>query len=155
QPLHLLCAAMTGAGKSVLLQTVALQMAHQFKLIVVIDDGLCWMATCNKRDPSSRPILVGSTGHQTFTICDTRVLPVAPKHLASATALCHVLVGQRSDEDKDKLRASLLSEAISEVYASAYRRWRNANSQEHYELCVKAWSLVEYQKDRGLETFLD
>jgi hypothetical protein len=155
QPLHLLCAAMTGAGKSVLLQTVTLQTSHQFKLIVVIDDGLSWMATCNKLDPSSRPILVRSNGNQTFNIFDTRGLPLSPKHLASATALCHLLVGQSSDEDKDKLRASLLSEAMSEVYASAYRRWRNAHPQEHYELCIKAWALLEYQRERGLESLLD
>ena len=155
QPLHMLCAAMTGAGKSVLLQTVTLQTAHQFKLIVVIDDGLSWMATCNKLDPSSRPILVRSNGNQTFNIFDTRGLPLSPKHLASATALCHLLVGQSSDEDKDKLRASLLSEAISEVYAGAYRRWRNANPQEHYELCVRAWTLVQFQEERGLESLLD
>ena len=155
QPLQLICAAMTGAGKSVFLQTVALQTAHQFKLIVVIDDGLSWMATCNKLDPSSRPILVRSNGNQTFNIFDTRGLPLSAKHLASATALCHLLVGQSADEDKDKLRASLLSEAISEVYGSAYRRWRNANPQQHYDLCVKAWSLVQFQEERGLESFLD
>jgi hypothetical protein len=155
QPLHMLVAAMTGAGKSVLLQTIVLQTAHQFKLIVVIDDGLSWMATCRKLDSSSRPILIRSNSNQTFNIFDTRGLPLSPKHLASATALCHLLVGQSSDEDKDKLRASLLAEAIAEVYASAYRRWRNANPQAHYELCIKAWSLTKWQERRGFESLLD
>jgi hypothetical protein len=155
QPLHVLVAAMTGAGKSVLLQTVTLQTAHQFKLIVVIDDGLSWMETCNKLDPSSRPILVRSNGNQTFNIFDTRGLPLSPKHLASATALCHLLVGQSSDQDKDKLRASLLSEAISEAYAAAYRRWRNANPQEHFDMCILAQAILNFQHKSGAESYLD
>jgi hypothetical protein len=155
QSLHLLCAAMTGAGKSVFLQTVTLQSAHEFKLIVVIDDGLSWMETCNKLDPSSQPILIRSNGNQTFNIFDPRGLPLSPKHLASATALCHLLVGHSADEDKDKLRASLLSEAISEVYASAYRRWRNANPSGHYQLCIEAQRILDFQRRRQIETFLD
>jgi hypothetical protein len=155
QSLHLLCAATTGAGKSVLLQTIALQTAYQFKLIVVIDDGLSWMETCQKLDPSSRPILVRANGNQTFNLFDTRGLPLSPKHLASATALCHLLVGQSSDEDKDKLRASLLSEAIAEVYASAYRRWRNANRSGHYQLCIEAQRILDFQRRRQIESFLD
>jgi hypothetical protein len=66
QPLHMLCAASTGYGKSSLLQTMALQTAVDFKFIVVIDDGLSWMTTCRKLDPSSRPIIVRADGSLTF-----------------------------------------------------------------------------------------
>jgi hypothetical protein len=155
QSLHMFCAATTGAGKSVLLQTVALQTAHRFKFIAVIDDGLSWMATCSKLDPSCRPIIVRSNGGQTFNPFDTRKLPLASQHLASATALCHLLVGQHSDSDKDKLRAAILSDTIQEVYGVAYRRWRNAEPSAHYQLCIEAKRILELQRRQGLETFLE
>jgi type IV secretion system protein TrbE len=139
----------------VLLQTVALQSAHKFKFIAVIDDGLSWMTTCHKLDPSSRPIIVRSNGGQTFNPFDTRRLPLASQHLASATALCHLLVGQHADSDKDKLRAAILSETIMNVYGVAYRRWRKDNPSGHYQLCIEATRILEFQRQQGLETFLE
>jgi len=96
QPIHMLVAGTTGAGKSSLLQTIALQTALEFKFIVVIDDGLSWITTCHKLDPKSRPIIVRANGDQTFNIFDTRGLPLNPEHLASAAALFHLLVGKAS-----------------------------------------------------------
>ena len=72
----------TGGGKSVLLQTTTLQTALRFGFIVVIDDGLSWMTTCHKLDPTSRPIIVRSNGNQTFNIFDTRGLPLSAEHLS-------------------------------------------------------------------------
>jgi TraG P-loop domain len=155
QPLHMLVKATTGSGKSVLLQTVALQTASGFRLLVVIDDGLSWQTTCHKLDPSSRPILVRSNGNQTFNIFDTRGCPRSPKHLTSATALCHLLVGRSSDEDRDKLRASLLEDAINQVYEAAYRRWRNDNPELHYHLCIETATLLKFQEAEGIENFVD
>jgi TraG P-loop domain len=155
QPVHSLFLGSTGAGKSVLVQTTTLQSALRFKFLVVIDDGLSWITTCHKLDPASRPIIIRSGGNQTFNIFDTRGLPLSPEHLASATALCHLLVGRSSDEDKDKLRAAVLAETILEVYGVAYRRWRQANPEALYELCLEADALIQFQEDKGLETFLD
>jgi hypothetical protein len=134
QPLHMLVAATTGAGKSVLLQTLALQTAPQFKFMVVIDDGLSWMTTCRKLDPSCWPIIVRSNGDQTFNIFDTRRQPLSNQHLASATALVHLLVGQHADQDKDKLRHAVIAETIQAVYGSAFRRWRKNYPAEYYEI---------------------
>ena len=101
QPVHTLVVGSTGGGKSVLLQTTALQTALRFGFIVVIDDGLSWLTTCHKLDPTSQPIILRSNGNQTFNIFDTRGLPLSAEHLTHATALCHLLVGRSSDEDKD------------------------------------------------------
>jgi type IV secretion system protein TrbE len=155
QPLHLFCAATTGAGKSVLLQSIALQSAPRLKFMAVIDDGLSWMTTCSKLDPSCRPIVIRSNGAQTFNPFDTRGLPLASQHLASATALCHLLVGQHSDSDKDKLRAAVLSEAIMKLYASAYQAWCAANPKAHYNLCLQTQRILDFQARHGFETFLD
>jgi hypothetical protein len=145
----------TGSGKSVLLQTTTLQTALRFGFIVVIDDGLSWLTTCQKLDPTSRPIIVRANGSQTFNIFDTRGLPLSAEHLANATALCHLLVGRSSDEDKDKLRAAVLSDTINEVYGVAYRSWRNRNPELHYELCRETAILLEFQQRNGIEAFLD
>ncbi len=53
QPVHTLVVGSTGGGKSVLLQTTALQTALRFGFIAVIDDGLSWMTTCHLLDPTS------------------------------------------------------------------------------------------------------
>jgi hypothetical protein len=155
QAVHMLCAASTGYGKSSLLQTMALQTAPSFKFIVVIDDGLSWMTTCHKLDPTSRPIMVRADGSLTFNVFDTRRLPLSSQHLASATALCHLLVGTNSDEDKDKLRHAILADTIAELYAVAYRKWRNAHPGDHYDLCSKACALVKFQKRQCCDSFVD
>ena len=155
QAVHMLCAASTGYGKSSLLQAMALQTAPSFKFIVVIDDGLSWMTTCHKLDPTSRPIMVRADGSLTFNVFDTRRLPLSSQHLASATALCHLLVGTNSDEDKDKLRHAILADTIAELYAVAYRKWRNAHPADHYDLCSKACALVKFQKRQSCDSFVD
>lgn len=154
-PLHMLVIAETGGGKSVIVQTIALQSAIKLKFLVVIDDGLSWLMTCHRLDPSSRPIVVRANGNQTFNIFDTRGCPLTPKHLISATALCHLLVGRSSDEDKDRLRVSLLESAIKEVYAVAYRRWRKDHPELHYRLCMETATLLEFQAQNGIEDFLE
>jgi hypothetical protein len=121
QPAHMLVIGSTSGGKSVLTQTHVIQTALGFKFIVVIDDGLSWMTTCHKLDATSRPIIVRSNGNQTFNIFDTRRLPLSAEHLTNATALCHLLVGRSNDEDKDKLRAAVLADTISEVSTFLWR----------------------------------
>ena len=149
QPAHMLCVASTGGGKSTLLQTLGLQTAPGFRFIVVIDDGLSWLGTCRKLDPTSWPILVRSNGNQTFNIFDTRGLPLSSQHLANATALCHLLVGRSLDEDKDKLRSAVLAETISQAYGAAYRTWRKDNPELHYALCREAATLLKFQHAGG------
>ena len=155
QPAHMLVAATTGSGKSTLLQTLALQTAIGFRFVVVIDDGLSWLGTCRKLDPASRPILVRSNGNQTFNIFDTRGLPLSSQHLANATALCHLLVGRSLDEDKDKLRAAVLAETLSQAYGTAYRTWRKDNPESHYALCRETAALLRFQEEQAVEGFLD
>jgi hypothetical protein len=155
QPAHMLVIGSTSGGKSVLTQTHVIQTALGFKFIVVIDDGLSWMTTCHKLDPTSRPIIVRSNGNQTFNIFDTRQLPLSAEHLTNATALCHLLVGRSNDEDKDKLRAAVLADTISEVYEVAYRAWRNRSPEAHYNLCRETALLLKFQEANGLESFLD
>jgi TraG P-loop domain len=155
QPVHMLVIGSTGSGKSVLLQTTTLQTALRFGFIVVIDDGLSWLTTCQKLDATSRPIIVRSNGNQTFNIFDTRGLPLSAEHLANATALCHLLVGRSSDEDKDKLRAAVLSDTINEVYGVAYRTWRNRHPELHYALCRETAVLLKFQMANGIEDFVD
>jgi hypothetical protein len=148
QGLHTLVVGSTGSGKSSLQQTLVLQTALLFKFIVVIDDGLSWVSTCHKLDPTSRPIIVRSNGSQTFNLFDTKGLPRSPEHLTNATALCHLLVGRSSDEDRDKLRGACLAQSINEVYSTAYRRWRHANPAAHLELCRQTAALLRFQAAR-------
>ena len=155
QPVPILVIGSTGGGKSVLLQTTALQTALRFGFIVVIDDGLSWMTTCHMLDPTSQPIIVRSNGNQTFNIFDTRGLPLTAEHLTHATALCHLLVGRSSDEDKDKLRAAVLADTINEIYGTAYRAWRNRHPELHYELCRETAILLRFQQSKRIEGFLD
>jgi hypothetical protein len=155
QPVHMLVAAATGAGKSSLLQAIALQTAIDFGLVVVLDDGLSWITTCQKLDPSSRPIVVRANGSQTFNIFDTRGNPLSPEHLASATALVHLLVGSAADQDKDKLRSALISETIQQVYGVAYRAWRNREPRDHFEACRQAKILMRLQEATGIESFTE
>jgi hypothetical protein len=153
QPIHMLVAGTTGVGKTLLLQTIALQTALGFKFIVVIDDGLSWMTTCHRLDPRSRPIIVRANGDQTFNIFDTRRLPLTPEHLSNATALCHLLVGKASDEDRDKLRGAVLCEAISQLYGAAFLAWRKDNPQRHFCLCRELAVLLKFQEARSIDTF--
>lgn len=148
QPQPTLVAGTTGSGKSVTLQTILLQSAPIFKFIVIIDDGLSWMTTAKKLDPNCRTIVIKSNGTQTFNPLDTKGNELTNQHKASATALVHLLVGQHSDEDTDKLRHAIIAETISEVYAAAFRKWRKNHPIAHYDLIRK------HENDLGFSTLL-
>ena len=155
QPVHMLVAASSGAGKTSLLQTIALQTGLDFELLVVIDDGLSWLTTCQRLDPSGAPIVVRSNGGLTFNIFDTLGNPLSPEHLASATALVSLLAGSAVDQDKDKLRSGLISEAIQHVYGVAYRAWRNREPRAHFDACQQTKIIMRFQEARGLQSFTD
>lgn len=160
-PLHALVVGPNGTGKSVLVQTLGMiQPARRYGFVAVIDDGFSYEATCRRLDPTSRPIVITPNGNLTFNAFDTRGLPLSPAHLESAVSLAHLLVGQVSDEDQDRLRRSILFEAIQRVYAVAYRDWRNKRADAHFELCRRASALLCFRAERlegnegALETFL-
>lgn len=155
QPNHALVAGSTGYTKTSLVQSIALQTAPQFRFIVIIDDGLSWVTTCRRIDPNCTPIIVRADGSVTFNPLDTLGLPRSAQHQSSATALCHLLVGTTSDEDKDKLRHAILSSAINRVYDSVYKTWRNANPHLYDDLCQRTASVLEYQEEHSCESFLD
>ena len=137
QPRHMLVAATTGAGKTVTLQTLMLQTAWMYKFIAVIDNaakGVNWETTCQAIDPTCKTIVIRSNGDQTFNPFDTHGQPLTNQHLASATALCHLLVGVHSDQDKDKLRVAILAETIQEIYGVAFRKWRKNNPAAYFDL---------------------
>jgi hypothetical protein len=137
-PRHMIVAGATGSAKSSTLQTLALQTGYQFRFIAIIDDGLSWMTTARKLDPDCRTIVVQSNGTQTFNPFDTRGQPLSSQHLASATALCHLLVGTHADQDKDKLRKSILAETIQEMYGTAFIRWRKQNPEAYYDIVIES-----------------
>jgi type IV secretory system conjugative DNA transfer VirD4/TraG family protein len=143
EPLHWLICGTTGSGKSVLGQLLLLQ-GLLFRYIVVIDNGLSYEGTCRKLDPRSRPLIITSRGNHRFNVFDTGGNPLSPQHLNAAAALCHLLVGKSLDEDHDKLRHAILAEAIAELYAVGYRRWRNANPELHFDVCRETAVLLKF-----------
>jgi hypothetical protein len=160
-PLHALVVGPNGTGKSVLVQTLGIiQPAHRYGFVVVIDDGFSYEATCRRLDPQSRPIVITPNGNLTFNGFDTRRLPRSPAHSEGMMSLAHLLVGRVSDEDQDRLRRSILFEAIQRVYAVAYRDWRNKNPEAHFELCRRAGALLRFRaeclegNEGALEAFL-
>jgi hypothetical protein len=157
EPAHTLVCGTTGSGKSALTQTVVLQSSGQFGFIVVIDHGFSWERTVYELDPSCRPIVVRSNGGQTFNPFDTGGMPLSAQQLASAVALCHLLVGRSRDEDKDRLRASVLAETITRLYENAFAAWKKAKPEEFYEVSKEVAILLEYQARRlaGDEGFAD
>ena len=148
QPLHTLVAGTNGSGKSALSQTIVLQSSGQFGFIVVVDHGFSWERTVYELDPSCRAIVVRSNGGQTFNPFDTVGLPLSGQQLSSAVGLCHLLVGRSRDEDKDKLRSSVLSETITRLYETSFASWKKSNPEGYYEVCREVGVLLEYQAKR-------
>jgi hypothetical protein len=161
QPVHLAVIGPQGGGKSVLLQTLLIQGSLRTKFLFVIDNGASYLASCRKLDPRCRPIVVNANSEHTFNLFDPRGLPWSAAHLSNATALAHLLVGNAGNRFEDRLVGSLLSETIQSVYATAYRSWRNANPEEHFELCREAHALLWFRyacrggKGSALDVFLE
>jgi len=131
----MLVAGTTGSGKSALTQTVVLQSSGQFGFIVVVDHGFSWERTVYELDPTCRAIVVRSNGGQTFNPFDTIGLPLSGQQLTGAVGLCHLLVGRSRDEDKDKLRSSMLAETITRLYDTSFASWKKTHPEEYYEVC--------------------
>jgi hypothetical protein len=148
EPAHLQVIGTTGSGKSVASQAMVIQSSAQFGFIVVVDHGFSWERTAFELDPDCRPIVVRSNGGQTFNPFDTIGLPLSGQQLASAVALCHLLVGRSREEDKDKLRASLLAETTTRLYEASYASWKKTHPQEWYEVCREVGVLLEYKEGR-------
>jgi hypothetical protein len=145
EPAHMLVAGTTGSGKSALTQTVVLQSSGQFGFIVVVDHGFSWERTVYELDPKCRAIVVRSNGGQTFNPFDTIGLPLSGQQLTGAVGLCHLLVGRSRDEDKDKLRSSVLAETITRLYDTSFGSWKKTHPEEYYEMCREVGVLLEYQ----------
>ena len=92
---------------------------------------------------------------------DTRGLPLSGLHLSSAAALPMLMVGQSSDEDKNKLRQALLVNAINRLYDDFARWHSNKHPDAWLSLARRACAFDAWRRERmgaqatDLDAFLE
>ncbi len=79
---------------------------------MIVEEGESYTTYAKTVDPKTEPIIVQANGKLTMNYLDTRGLPLSGLHLSAAAALPMLMVGQSKDEDRNKLRQALLSNAI-------------------------------------------
>jgi hypothetical protein len=142
QPVGFAIVGPTGSAKSATLMSILAQIAPNYSLIAVIDNKLSYAQTCRALDPNCEPIVIKTGNGMTFNPLNFRG-PLSPGAVSDATALVHLLVGRVKDEDKDKLRAAVIAEAIQRLYDNLYDRWRRQNPLAHLALCQEAEILLQ------------
>lgn len=148
EPMNVMVSGMKGSGKSALMQTILFQTAPLFKAIVIVEDGESYVRTARSLDPTSRCLSIRAEANYTFNLFDTDGLPKSSDSLSGAVSLAHLLIGKSDDQDRDKLRKAILTEAIESVYGVAYRSWRARNPEKHLDLCREAHALFRFKSER-------
>jgi hypothetical protein len=138
----------TGSGKSVNVIDILTQTEPFYAYTMIVEEGESYTTYAKTVDRASEPIVVRANGKLTMNYLDTRGLPLSGLHLSAAAALPMLMVGQSKDEDKNKLRHALISNAIGRLYEDFARWYLNRNPDEALSLARRAYTLDVYRRDR-------
>jgi hypothetical protein len=138
----------TGSGKSVNVIDILTQTEPFYHYTMIVEEGESYTTYAKTVDPAARPIIVQANGKLTMNYLDTRGLPLSGLHLSSAAALPMLMVGQSKDEDRNKLRHALLSNAIGRLYDDFARWYFNKHPEMRGTLARRAAVLEEFRRDR-------
>ncbi|MFH1497576.1 MAG: hypothetical protein ABII82_07090 [Verrucomicrobiota bacterium] len=151
----------TGSGKSVNLIDILTQTGMYFSFTTIVEEGNAYSVYVRTVDPSARSIIVQANGKLTMNYLDTRGLPLSGLHLSAAAALPVLMVGQSKDEDRNKLRQALLSNAIGRLYDDFARWYLNRHPERREPISRRACALDAYRRERmgpqatDLDAFLE
>ncbi|HEY1065809.1 MAG TPA: hypothetical protein VGE52_06860, partial [Pirellulales bacterium] len=151
----------TGAGKSVLTISILSQTECYRAFTMIVEEGGAYNVYTKTVDPSVEPIVIQANGRLTMNYLDTRGLPLSGLHLSAAAALPMLMVGQSKDEDRNKLRQALLTNAINRLYDD-FARWHATKHPERWlDLARRACALDAFRRERmgpqatDLDAFLE
>ena len=151
----------TGSGKSVNVIDILTQTEPFYHYTMIVEEGESYTTYAKTVDAASQPIIVQANGKLTMNYLDTRGLPLSGLHLSAAAALPMLMVGQSKDEDRNKLRHALLSNAIGRLYDDFARWYFNKRPEARGELSRRAVTLENYRRAKMgpqatyLDAFLD
>lgn len=138
----------TGSGKSVNAVDILTQTELYYAYTVIVDEGCSYNIYTKTVDPSCDPIIIQANGRLTMNYLDTRGLPLSGLHLSAAAALPMLMVGMSKDEDRNKLRQALISNAIGRLYDDFARWWSNRNPEKWIALARRACAIDAYRSQR-------
>jgi type IV secretion system protein TrbE len=138
----------TGSGKSVNIIDVLTQTEPFYHYTMIVEEGESYSTYAKTVDADAKPIIVQANGKLTMNYLDTGGLPLSGLHLSAAAALPMLMVGQSSDEDRNKLRQALLANAIGRLYDDFSRWYFNHHPEERASLTRRAFALDTYRRTR-------
>jgi type IV secretion system protein TrbE len=114
----------------------------------IVDNGDAYGVYGKTVDPTSEPIVLRANGKLTMNYLDTRGLPLSGLHLSSAAALPMLMVGESKDEDKNKLRQALITNALGRLYDDFARWYANRNPEAWLATARHACALDAWRRER-------
>jgi len=138
----------TGSGKSVNVIDILTQTEPFFHYTMIVEEGESYTTYAKTVDPQAEPIIVQANGKLTMNYLDTRGLPLSGLHLSAAAALPMLMVGQSKDEDRNKLRQALLSNALGRLYDDFARWYFNQHPENRAAVARRAYALSEFRRSR-------
>lgn len=138
----------TGAGKTVLTISILSQTECYRAFTMIVEEGGAYNVYGKTVDPTAEPIIIQANGRLTMNYLDTRGLPLSGLHLSGAAALPMLMVGQSKDEDRNKLRQALLTNAINRLYDDFARWHANKHPEAWLEVARRACALDAYRRER-------
>lgn len=138
----------TGAGKTVFIINLLTQTELYYAYTNIIDEGGSYNVYTKTVDPKAEPIVIRADGKLTMNYLDSRGLPLSGLHLSAAAALPMLMIGQSHDEDKNKLRRALLTNAINRLYDDFARWHANRHPEAWADLGRRACALDAWRRER-------
>lgn len=147
-PQHAVTIGTMGSGKSVNAIDILTQTEPYFAFTMIADEGCSYNVYTKTVDPAADPIIIQANGKLTMNYLDTRGLPLSGLHLSAAAALPMLMVGKSQDEDRNKLRHALLTNAVNRLYDDFARWFANHRAEEWTRLARQACALDAYRRER-------
>ena len=150
-----------GSGKTVLTISILSQTECYWVFAMIVEEGGAYNVYAKTVDPTAESIVIQANGRLTMNYLDTRGLPLSGLHLSAAAALPMLMVGQSSDEDKNKLRQALLVNAINRLYDDFARWHSNKHPDAWLSLARRACTIDAWRRERmgsqatDLDAFLE
>lgn len=138
----------TGSGKSVNVIDILTQTEPFYSYTMIVEEGESYSTYTKTIDANAVPFVIQANGKLTMNYLDTGGLPLSGLHLSAAAALPMLMVGQSRDEDRNKLRQALVSNAIGRLYDDFALWFFNRHPDERTRLTRRAFTIDSFRRTR-------
>ncbi len=149
-PQHTVLFGTSGAGKSVFMEDLLSQTAHQFAYSVVIEEGMSYGRFTENM--GATPIVIEPDSDLVINYLDTASMPLTRLQLSAGVTLVSRMIGLADSRERQQTRQAQIGHYIDLLYRDQFESWSKRNRERMPEVRKIAYAAHLWKNRDGTDS---